>query len=270
MQLQLPTSTVTAFPKIRRWAKRLFITCVAPVLWLPTSVLSLQSPACPGYTDATYPPFADVGAPPNVATWKKLSELAPTCHIGIENPAKLTMAFASLFKHAGTIEDLAQRLGAISTTQKLRYWSVTGNEWRKLISDAYALESVDSKTARTDFTAMEILSGQTQFFAQNDTSTWGLNLYSLKVINASPDHLILESRNRSRLRLGPITIFKPGDALTVLFIQRLEGATWQYFSLSVIKDSGLPVREKSAINRQAAFYRLLIGQASDSGLPLAP
>lgn len=243
---------------------------IALILGLPSSALSLQSPFCPGGAEVTNPPYAGVGAPPNVATWKKLSQLPMSCQIDIQNPAKLTVALSSLFKHSGTIEDLARRLGAISTTKNLRYWSVSNEKWRRLISNAYALESANPKLARTDFTAQELLSGNTWFFAQNDTSTWGLNRYSLKVVDSSIDHLILESSNTSRLRLGPITIFRPNDAKNVLFIHRLEGSTWQYFSLSVIKNSGLPVGTKSAINRQAAFYRLLIGQAPDTEPPLAP
>ncbi len=268
MEIWLSTKTKASLP-IRRLT-RLILAGVALVLGLSSLAMSQQTPSCPEDFEVANPPFADVGEPPNVSTWKKLSQLPTSCQIDIQYPAKLTVALSSLFEHEGTIEDLAQRLGAISKTKNLRYWSVSNEKWRRLISNAYALESANTKSARTDFTAQELLGGNTWFFAQNDTSTWGLNRFSLKIVDSSPDHLILESSNTSRLRLGPVTLFNPGDAQTVLFLQRFEGTVWQYFSLSVIKKSGLPLTTKSVINRQAAFYRLLIGQAPNAGPPLAP
>lgn len=232
--------------------------------------LSTSPPVCPNEEAVTYPSFAQMGALPTVATWKELTRLPVECHITLQNAAELTVAFASLFTHSGSIEDIAQRLGAISTTQGLRYWSVSDQDWRELVSEAHALQTDNAKSIRPDFTDQEILSGKTLFFAQNDTRSWGLNTYSLKAISSSPDHLVLESHNSSSVRLGPITLFNPDDAKSVLFIDRLENSTWRYFSLSVIQSSPLPLREKSVINRQAAFYRLLIGQMPDSDPAVAP
>jgi len=234
------------------------------------SALATYLPVCPNKEAVAFPPFAQVGTPPTVATWKGLTRLSEECYIALQSPAELTVAFASLFTHSGSIEDIAKRLGAISTTQDLRYWSVTDRDWRQLVSEAYALKTDNAKTIRPDFTDQEILSGKTLFFAQNDTRSWGLNTYSLKAISSSPDHLVLESHNSSSVRLGPITLFDPGDAMSVLFIDRLRNSTWRYFSLSVIQSSPLPLREKSVINRQAAFYRLLIGQMPDKEPAVAP
>ena len=96
------------------------------------------------------------------------------------------------------------------------------------------------------------------------------NTYSLQVVSASIDHLVVESRNVSPIRVGPIVIFEPGDTITVLFIDRLDDKIWRYFNLSIIQNSLLPVGENSVINRQAAFYRLLIGEIPDGDPALAP
>jgi hypothetical protein len=50
----------------------------------------------------------------------------------------------------------------------------------------------------------------------------------------------------------------------------MDDSTWTYYSLAVIKHSALAAREKSLINRQAAFYRFLIRQRPNQDPPLAP
>ena len=131
----------------------------------------------------------------------------------MQAPAALAIALAGRFAHAGSSDQIAARLGAISQTNGLPYWSVTDGEWRTLVSDAFALDSSVSdaarpsaarpNAARTDFTGQEMLSGQTLFFAQNDTRSWGLNLYSIRSIEASADRLVFESDNISPIKLGP-------------------------------------------------------------------
>ena len=229
----------------------------------------LPAPVCPDDETTPYPPYAKIGEQPSVATWRELVTLPVGCHISLQNPAALTVSISGLFSYAGSVEEIALRLGAISKTQGLTYWSVTNQKWRELISDAYALESLNVKSVRSDFVEQEILSGENLFFAQNDTRSWGLNVYSIRTISSSADHLVLESHNASSVRFGPITIFKPDDALSILFFHRLDTTTWKYYSLSVIKSSALSAPEKSLINRQAALFRFLTNQKLEMEPPLA-
>lgn len=248
-------------------------TCIFPLIlsWAMTaSAQTAPSPVCPNPASVVYPPYAEAGSLPTIATWKALTRLPDDCHIILRDAALLTVAFASQFSYSGTISGIAKNIGAISTTQGLPYWSVTDHDWRELVSEAYALESNNVQSARSDFTYQEILSGKTLYFAQNDTRSWGLNAYSLRTISSSPDHMIVESHNISPVRFGPLTIFGPDDARSILFMDRLDRNTWRYYSLSVIQGSLLPLREKSVINRQAAFYRLLIGQKPDKEPAVAP
>jgi len=243
------------------------------VLLLTSQVLpalSTASPVCPSDNTAANPPYAAPGQPPSVAIWKGLSNLPKDCHATLTDGAELSVALSSLFVHTGSIEDLATRLGAVSSAKGLHYWSVTDQGWRNLVSESHALSANNTRSTRSDFTAQEILSGKTLYFSQNDTRSWGNNTYTLQVISSSQDHLTLQSSNASAVRLGPIAIFAPGDTQTVLFIDRLKKNTWRYFSLAVIRKSTLPLREKSVVNRQAAFYRHLLGQDSKGTPPLAP
>lgn len=227
-------------------------------------------PVCPEEGISPYPPAATTSDPPNVASWQELTSLPGNCHISLQSAADLTIALSGAFVHKGSVEQIASRLGAISPTRGLLYWSVTDSRWRELISNAYALNSPDSSDRRADFTEQEVLSGETLYFAQNDTRSWGLNVYGIHAISSSPDHLVFKSYNSSPVRLGPVTLLKPDNAQSVIFIHRLNNITWTIFTLSVIKNSVLTARKASIINRQAAFYRLLTGQAPDSDPPLAP
>lgn len=256
------------FPKRSCWITPLVVAGFSVLM--PSVSQAASGPTCPENAAAPYPAFGNIGEAPNVAVWSDLIALPENCRIPLQAPAALTIALSGRFTHTGTVAEIAARLGAISKTQDLPYWSVTDQNWRKLVSDAFALDSRDTEAVRPDFSAQEMLSGRTMYFAQNDTRSWGLNVYSIRAINSSADHLVFESDNVSPVRLGPVTLFEPDDVRSVLFIDRLDDTTWAYFSLAVIRHSTLAVREKSLINRQAAFYRFLIGQAPDQVPPLAP
>lgn len=252
-----------------------------PLIVLLAALLALQfistasaqtgsAPVCPAYADDPYPPFANPGAAPNVAAWHDLAALPLNCHLHPESGALLTVAVAGQFTYSGPLDAIATRIGAISKTQNLPYWSVTDNGWRKLVSEAFALDTPNTKKSRADFTAAEVLSGDYRYLAQNDTRSWGLNIYRFKVVSWEEDHLVMQSDNVSPVKLGPITLLKPHAAQNVLFIEKRNATTWTYYSLAVIKDSALAPREKSLINRQAAFYRFMIDEPPDKNPPVAP
>lgn len=234
--------------------------CCAFLLLVVPGLHAASIPNCPMATHEPYPLFGNVDQEPNVAAWKDLDALPDNCHVELQRSATLTVALAARFTYTGAVDELATRLGAISAMKGLPYWSVTDEDWRVLVSDAFALDSEDEHSARADFTGQEILTGQSLYFAQNDTRSWGLNIYRVRAISSATDHLVFESNNVSPIRLGPITLFQPYDLHSVLFLERLDDATWTYFSLTVVKNSFLAARENSLINRQLAFYRFLAGQ----------
>ena len=263
-----------------QWRQFAIFLLIASGLLAVSEAQAASLPVCPTGDETPYPPLGHVDESPSVAAWHDLATLPENCHIPLPAPAALTVALAGRFTHAGSVDQIAARLGAISQTQGLPYWSVTDEEWRILVSDAFALDSSDSDTARPtaaqlnsprqDFTGQEMLSGKTLYFAQNDTRSWGLNTYSIRAVDSSAGHLVFESDNISPVKLGPVTLFQPGDVRSVLFLDRLDDTTWAYFSLAVIRHSSIAARDKSLINRQAAFYRFLTGQPPDKEPPLAP
>ncbi len=188
----------------------------------------------------------------------------------MQEPVTLAIALAGLFKHSGSIEDLASRIGAISSTEQLPYWSTTRQEWRVLISEAFALQKADAGTARPDFTSDEILSGQTLYFAQNDTRSRGLNVYSIVATSTGPDHLSFYMVNLTPIRLPVVTLFERQTLQSLHLIERKDRDVWSYYGISTVKKGPVKRHENSFINRNAAFYRFLIGQPPDQHPPLAP
>lgn len=229
-------------------------------------------PVCPvnASSSVTYPSFPAPGEPPSVSTWRKLSSIDSSCYVAVQAPAKLVVAIAASFEFNGSIDELAERLGAVSQTEKLVYWSVTNDRWQALVDKAYAIRGADTDTRRSDFSGPEVLSGARLYFAQNDWQSWGMNVFEFESVSSSADHIVLRSQNTSRIRFGPITMFQPNDALSVLFVNEIEPSLWTYYSLSVIKNTPLPLNQKSIINRQAALYRNFVGLRLDKEPPLAP
>ena len=249
-----------------------------PPLRLALAILALGlssaraegEPRCPGARAAPYPAYAPTGAPPEVAVWRELDALPDGCPVALDASAPLVVALAGRFTHAGPVDGLAARVGAVSATVDLPYWSVTDGTWKPLVSAATALGGPDPDDGRPDFDAAEVLGGDALHFAQNDTRSWGDNVYRLRALAASADRLVVETENVSAIRLGPVTLFGPGAVASVQFVERLEGSTWGYYGLTVVRDGAFEAHEKSLINRQAALHRLLIGDAPDGAPPLAP
>lgn len=216
------------------------------------------------------PKYAPLGAPPAVAVWHNITLAPDTCLGQAKGHQTLAIALAVRFEHRGTLEDLAARAGAISATRAIRYWSVTDGEYRPLISEAFALDGPDTHARRPDFTASEVLSGRTLYFAQNDTRSTGLNLYSLKARRLGPDELAIEVVNITDIRFLVFTMFGARSLVSLHIFRRLDGQVWGYYGLSTIRGGVAGGHEKSFVNRAAAYQRFMIGAPTGKAPPLAP
>lgn len=229
------------------------------------------APICPSHRSMPYPPYGELGEPPSVATWRDIGPVSgANCEALIQEPMALVIALAGRFQNTGSVEDIASRIGAISLTKGLPYWSTTEQRWRVLVSEAFALEGPDANTARPDFTADEILSGRTLYFAQNDTRSTGTNIYGITANSADRDHFSLEIKNITAVRLSFLTLYKPRDLLSAHLVERINQDVWSYYGVFMVKSGPVDGHEKSFINRSAAFYRFLIDESAGQIPPLAP
>lgn len=226
-------------------------------------------PPCPGGAPPQ-PAFAAEETPPAVGSWRDIYIAAdPDCFGRLAGPMDRVVALAARFRHDGSIDDLAARIGAISETEGLAYWSTSDQAWRELIDYAAALAGPALESKRADFTAEEVRSGRSLHFLQNDTRSSGDNVYRLSAFSTSPDHLKVEVVNKSAISFTFVTLFDEGDLHSLHYIMHLGGDLWGYYQLSAVREGSGPVREASFINRAAAFYRFLRGQPGDSEPPLA-
>lgn len=209
------------------------------------------------------------GAPPAVAVWQTMVLPEDSCLGALTGPMNSVAALSGRFRFAGTLDDLAARIGAVSATVGQLYWSTTDGDWRELISEATALKDAGIDLPRSDFTAAEVRSGATLYFAQDDTRSTGLNLYRMTALASRPDRLVVEIVNQSAISFAFVTLFQEQGLLSLHFLQRLDGDLWGSYSLAAVREGSVGGHTKSLVNRAGAFYRFLRGVPGDEGEPLA-
>lgn len=251
----------------------IFLWAFVALTLVSTSVshAATDTPVPPCMPGAPYPSFTPVGSPPAVAVFHDTDINGPdNCFGSIQGPLKMVIALAGSFSSDMNIDELAARVGAISSTKGLVYWSSTNTAWRQLISEAFAVADPADISPRPDFSATEVLSGDLLYFAQNDTRSAGQNVYELSGRRAAPNQLTIEINNVAPIKVIFFPLFGPRDLITRLHFIRQNPGIWHYYSLSAIRDGGLPDSEKSLINRAAAFFRHIADVPADMNPPLAP
>ena len=254
-------------PLVTAWAVAMALGLV--IAWAGTAMAG-AAPVCPADGQQPSPAYGAAGAQPRVGIWRNIGPLTGTgCGNLLSHKAMLAIALAGRFRFSGSLEDLARRVGAVSRTKGLRYWSVTDGNWRVLLDDAYASKSANGRSRRSDFTAAEVLSGRTLYLGQDDTRSTGINAYSFRTISSDPDRFAFEMVNLTAIGIGPVTFFPAGALKSLHFLERESGDTWTYYGFSILKSGNFIGPEGSYVNRNAAFFRFLAGQKPDGAPPLA-
>lgn len=262
----MPVQTV--FSPVRIWFVAVALVAASAMLAMVEPSQAQSRPVCPGPGGDPFPAYGRVGAAPNVAVWNQAVSALNCTGISTRG-SKLTIAIAGRFRHSGSLSDLARRLGAISKTSGLKYWSTTDGNWRVLVSDAHALSSADDGARRGDFSAAEVFSGRKLHFAQDDTRSTGMNIYEVRVLKADSDRMVFAMTNVSPIRLAIVELFKAESLKSLHILERERGDVWRYFALSVVTDWFMGGHQASYINRQDAFYRYLAGRGTGAWPPLA-
>lgn len=172
--------------------------------------------------------------------------------------------------HGGR-DDLLSRIGAISKYKGVQYWSTTHQQWRTLIVDAVAKTTQSGDQRRVDFSPEELAAGQVMFFEQTDSLS-GKGIYEMRVLSASPDRLVFDTKNVSTMRIFMVPIFHPGELQSIYFLERESKDVWRYYNITRIgRDASTLIsgHAASSINRAVAFYRHLAGIPTDSEPPAA-
>ncbi len=228
-------------------------------------------PPCDSAGAEVHPAYGPVNGAPAVAAWRDADlSRAPACLGALRERMAVVVALAGRFGSPLSVEDMARRIGAISKTKGLRYWSVTDQDWRTLLDEAFALSGPDPERRRSDFVAEEVLSGRTLYTTQRDTRSTGLNQYRLVCRRIGKNRLVIESENASALRFLLFTLYAPEAMRVIHFLDRVEPGIWAVYTLSAVRSGTLEQDPRALINRAAAYHRFLAGVPADRDPPLAP
>ena len=181
------------------------------------------------------------------------------------------VAVAARFRFTGGIDGLRRRVGAVSETRGLLYWSATQKRWRELILDAYASPGPDSDLRRPDFSLNEIAEGRTLFFQQED-NVFGQAAYRMRIRSQSTERLVFDVENATTIRFVMLPLFEPGQAQSIYFLEKEAAGVWRYYCIARTSGNAaglLAGYEASAINRAVALYRRLAGIPADQEPPAA-
>ncbi len=242
---------------------------VSCVLAAHPEALSEPLPLCRPGTLAVAPAYAELGAPPEITQWRDVWIGPDNCFQQVDGPMELVVTLAARFRHSGGLEDLAARAGAISATRSIRYWSVTNDRWRPLISDAFAVSDAETRVPRFNFASDEVLSGESLHFLQDDNRSKGLNLFGLSGQRLGRGRFAVEFINLTDIRAFLAKIYGARALASIHVFEHLEGNIWGYYGIFAARDGVAMGTTASFKNRAAAYQRFITGIPTDSEPPLA-
>lgn len=216
-------------------------------------------------------PVVAPGQPARVQSWIPAQLGAgwvpPACSGWTEPGFRSLVAVTGAFRVSGGVPAVLARLGAVSGTVGVRYWSVTKKAWEPLITAAHAADA--SGQARTDFSPSELTPGAALSYSQTDTGA-GTVAYRMRVMEAGPSRIVLTTENTTTIRAMLVPLFSPGELQTLTVITRQPGDAWAYSSLTRTSPRASSLtdgHEASAINRALAMFRHMAGVPTDQEPP---
>jgi uncharacterized protein DUF6675 len=215
-----------------------------------------DGPQPPCERASPFPAFAPPEQRPNYEVLKGADWVAPTC-TGWNSRDGVVVAIAARFHYGGTRDDLLARFGAISTLLNVRYWSVTENGWRTLITRATALRGPDLSESRDDFTATELKTGKDLYFAETENRLGVPVIYRMRA-TAKGESIVITTENVSAVQKYMLPMASPGDLQSINYLTQITAGTWSYYALARSDAPPLGVfgvvRNESYVNRALALY----------------
>lgn len=262
--------------RARRWralyggSLALFVVCLLPITaWGEGG----PRPPCGGEPD---PPYASAGDPPRLQIWWPVSLPSPwtppSCLGWSPAPANFLVAAAGRFQTQNDADALLARFGAISESLNVRYWSASEARWKNLLETAAALDGPDLRRPRADFTAEEMKTGASLYFAQKDSRSSTEVIHRLRVQEFGANRIVLGIENVTSVWVYLFQIYVPGDLQSVHFLTRRSPTEWEYYSLSRARGGVsvfMPAYDAPYINRAVALFRHIAGLRTDQGPPPA-
>ncbi len=222
---------------------------------------TLPRPPC-GSSDPV-PAYGEANDPA-IESWSRIEWAAPTCLAWSDSRYKFIIAVAGRIEAADAAA-VRSRLGAVSTSRGLLYWSVTESAWRVLIKDAAALSSAQGDR-RDDFAAAELREGATLHFVEEDNRSDEPVTYAMHVLESKPGRIVVETENVTPIKALLATLFPPGTLRTAYIMTRIDSHTWGFYAISAATEraSGLVSLAKTSYENRA---RVLFAHFAGVAIP---
>lgn len=218
-------------------------------------------PPQPAYSASDQAPATAVWTEANL---RKIGWRPPPCLNWSADRTRLAVALAGDFRFSGSLDDLLGRLGAFSAYKSIRYWSVSHQRWQQLVMDAGAVSG-------PDLTAADLVAGRIFDYFEKGRS--GRTVYRLRILERTPEHVVLATENVTPIRVALLTAFAPGSLQSVTFLDRRGPDLWSYYQ-AIRGGEGASMialgSDASYVNRLAALYRYVAGIPTDREPPAAP
>jgi hypothetical protein len=151
-----------------------------------------------------------------------------------------------------------ERLTRVSAYPSIKYWSVSRQQWRPIATQAN-LVAPPASAAAGDF-----------YYSQRDDI--GMSTHLLRVVQRTPDRVLMVSQNTSAIHIAIITAFEPGSLQLAVFLDRAGPDLWHIYEItrvSTASSSLVTSSPGSYLNQLMAFQRYLAGTPTDAEPPLA-
>lgn len=215
------------------------------------------------------PPYPAHDKPALVHSWLRGGHqdgALPDCN-GLRNrDVELLVRVTARFTSTQDTAAMLGRLGMLSSLKGMAYWSYTEKKRQVLVRESFAVDQPGSMKPRVDFTTAEMRSGNTLFFAQSDNRAGTLVPYSLQVLSAGPERLVLRVENVGDLRYLGFKLVGAHDMQWVLALEPMGNGHWGYRSLLGLCHLGMGGAEQhrlSNLARSVAMFDHLTGRQTD-------
>ena len=240
------------------------------------TALAAPDPRFPCGADP-FPAYAREDERAAVAVWRA-AELPrgwtpPACTRWRARKFTALIAVSGRLRATPDISVFLRRIGAISRTRAISYWSYSRKAWRTLFEEAHALKDPDSGLGRDDFRLSELVAGADLYVWQKEDAPVSGTILRMRFLEISPDHFVLAQENMNATRLLVFKVLGVGDYEAVVMLSRHAGDVWNYYHVIRYGDGARPLSDNqraSLINRAVAAFRYLGDLRMDREPPAAP
>lgn len=233
---------------------------------VPTAVRATSAQSLCGDAAAPPPPAAD--QPPLVHSWLldgRRDGPLPDCSGLRSRDFELLVRVSGAYKAAGDLDDQLARLGAVSAQSGLTYWSFSDRRRQLLVLDSMAVDNLERRQRRADFSVAELRSGVELFYLQTDNRSSEPTAFGMTLLRAGPQSVTVRMENLTDIRMFSLLVMAPRDMQMVLTLRQMAPGLWSYRSLTGVRRLRMASNDQhrlSNLSRSVALFDHTAGRYS--------